>query len=514
MGAGGRQADDASVRHATLLGVLIVAAAVALNLAAAASAQFFLRTRRDDAERLAAAATQSVAHALDGSVSNAAQVTKLALRMAVEECGREMRATGRIEPATLAAFFGVMRGSLPEGAMLHVTDSAGRVIFGPGVRPPKNDSYADRDFFRPLMAGHDAGRIRITNLLVGRATGVRLIAFVARYDDARGAPAGVVAIALPIAYFRKLLHVPSLGVHGMALMRDASTALIAIDPPSRVDTTGNRHFSPQLARAIASGVRAETFHAVRTGDGIERIDSYRRLRGLPFFLVVGKAAQSYLAGWRSARNWVRVAQCAFFVVSAAVATLLLGVSRRVEALRREEARRARRDVLTGLPNRLALLEYLPNALARARRSGAEMAIGMLDLDDFKAVNDRFGHRGGDVLLVELSRRLMRLVRAGDLVGRLGGDEFLFVFEGLAPGDAQAQLQGALARIHAAVEASFDLGEGRQARVGMSMGIALFPRDGAHVDALLRQADAAMYEIKQVKSTRQHWWNARAVRGGA
>ena len=507
MGKECRPASVASVRHARPLSALIFAAAVVLNLVVAASTQLFLNSRRDDAERAAAAATQSIAHALDGSVSNAAQVTKLALRMAVNECEQESMAGGRLEPAKLTTYFHIMSASLPEGAMLHVTDRSGRVIFGPRMGRSQPESYADRDFFRPLTAGAEARPIWITNLLVGRATRVKLIAFVAGYAGADGTPAGVVSIAIPISYFHELLHVPSLGAHGVALIRDASTALIAIYPPSRVDTIGNRHFSPQLARAIASGVRAETFHAEHTGDGVERIDSYLRLSGLPFYLVVGQSAQSYLASWRNTRDWTRLAQSAFLVVSMLVAALLIGLARHVEALHGDEARRARRDLLTGLPNRLALVEYLPSAIARARRSGALMAVGMLDLDDFKAVNDRFGHRSGDILLVELSRRLMGLVRAGDFVARLGGDEFLFVFEGLSSATAHAELDRALARIHESVDEVFDLGEGLQTRIGMSMGIALFPRDGEHADALMRHADAAMYEVKKAKAHRTHWWSA-------
>ncbi len=502
--------DATSKRHFRLLSALIVVGVLILNLAVAASAELFLRSGRHQAEGLAAESTQSIARALDGSVSNAAQVTKLALRMVVHECARESRSMGTIDPAALAAFFRVMRASLPEGAMLHVTDRTGQVIFGVAPRTQHPGSYADRDFFRPLMSAPSARRIWVTNLITGRASKLKVIAFVARYDNAQGAPAGVVSIAIPIAYFHKLLELPRLGPRGIALIRDASTALIAIDPVSSVDLIGNRHFSPQLARAIASGERAQTFHAVRTGDGVERIDSFRRISGLPFYLVVGKSAEAYLAIWRSTRNWVRLAQLGFLVVSLAFAALLWGAARSVDALRGDEAQRARRDALTRLPNRLALLEYLPAAIARARRSGALMAVGMLDLDDFKSVNDRFGHAGGDALLIELSRRVPALVRAGDFVARLGGDEFLFVFEGLSTADAQAQLDRALARIHQAVERAFDLGEGRQARIGMSMGLALFPHDGEHAEALLRRADAAMYAVKQAKGTRKRWWSAADV----
>lgn len=513
MGTDGKPGDGGG-RHARLLGVLIALAVIVLNLAVAGTAELFLQSRLDDAESSAAATTQSIAHALDGSVSNAAQVTKLAVRMLVTECESEMQSTGEIEPAKLNAYFRAMRTSLPAGTLLHVTNASGRVIFGPMVGNARPLSYSDRDFFAALMGGRASPRIWVTNLLRGRATQEEVIAFVARYDDTEGRPEGVVSVAIPQSYFQALLQVPSLGPHGIALMRDASTALIASYPASKVEKLGNRHFSSQLAQVIKSGERAQTFHAVHTGDGIERIDSFRRLSGLPFYLVVGKSAEDYLATWRSTRRWVLFAQLGFLVVSTSFAAMLWSVVRRLHGIQRDEARRARRDVLTGLPNRLALMEHLPSAIARARRSGSWMAVGLLDLDDFKAINDGYGHAAGDNLLIALGRRLQGLVRAGDFVARLGGDEFLFVFEGLSPSEAQLQLDRALHRIHQAGDASIGLGAGQQVRIGMSMGIALFPHDGDHADALLRHADAAMYEVKQKKGKRLTWWSTTAPQVGA
>lgn len=163
---------------------------------------------------------------------------------------------------------------------------------------------------------------------------------------------------------------------------------------------------------------------------------------------------------------------------------------------------ARHDALTGLPNRLALLERLPQALARARRSKTLLAIGIMDLDDFKPVNDTWGHAAGDAILQELGRRLRGAVRETDLVARLGGDEFAFILEGLTQ---MACLPIALARIHATVEEPFILAGGRSARVGLSLGVTLYPQDGADVDTLLSHADTALYGIKANKSGRTGWW---------
>lgn len=163
---------------------------------------------------------------------------------------------------------------------------------------------------------------------------------------------------------------------------------------------------------------------------------------------------------------------------------------------------ARHDALTSLPNRLALEHHLPLAMARARRHKTLLAIGVMDLDDFKPVNDTHGHAAGDQLLRQLADRLKAAVRETDLVARLGGDEFVLVLEGVAQTD---DLPIVLDRIHAAVETPFDLGDGVLAKVGMSLGLTLYPVDDTLAEVLLRHADAALYASKAHKANRLRGW---------
>ena len=174
-------------------------------------------------------------------------------------------------------------------------------------------------------------------------------------------------------------------------------------------------------------------------------------------------------------------------------------------LQRELRHEARHDALSELPNRRALEEHLPRALARAHRAGKVVAVGVIDLDDFKPVNDALGHEAGDELLRRFARRLGGLMRDADMLARLGGDEFVVVLEGLDEGELHAQLAGILARLHQAVETPFELGAGQPARVGMTLGLAVWPRDGRDADSLLRQADAALYQLKARKLDRPDWW---------
>ena len=177
----------------------------------------------------------------------------------------------------------------------------------------------------------------------------------------------------------------------------------------------------------------------------------------------------------------------------------------LQALQDSESRRARTDALTGLPNRLALDEFLPGAIARSERRQSVLAVGMLDLDNFKPVNDRYGHAVGDVLLQKVAQALRLRLRNTDFLARLGGDEFVIVSEDLDPDHVVLVLGTALERLHTAVETPFDLGDGRRAEVGMTMGLALCPQDAREADTLLRVADAAMYSGKTHKLDRTRWW---------
>ncbi|MDA8029270.1 MAG: diguanylate cyclase [Nitrospiraceae bacterium] len=169
------------------------------------------------------------------------------------------------------------------------------------------------------------------------------------------------------------------------------------------------------------------------------------------------------------------------------------------------AHRARHDPLTGLPNRSVLEENLERLVSREQRHGGTFGVGMLDLDDFKPVNDSFGHAAGDRLLKSLAQRLGGAIRSHDLLARLGGDEFVIVIEDLPGGAESPGLSPLLERIHGAVEAPFEVAPGKAVHLGMSLGLSFFPADGRDPESLLRAADLALSAIKRKKHRRTRWW---------
>lgn len=163
---------------------------------------------------------------------------------------------------------------------------------------------------------------------------------------------------------------------------------------------------------------------------------------------------------------------------------------------RREAQRqllhlARHDALTDLPNRTLLYEALSDALICAKEDESAVSVLLLDIDNFKAVNDTLGHIAGDDLLREFASRLALSVRPGDTVGRLGGDEFAIVVP--TPATCQGAVEVAH-RIRSALQEPLVL-DGQKVFVTASIGIANFPRDTSDLETLIRCADAAMYEAK-------------------
>ncbi len=155
---------------------------------------------------------------------------------------------------------------------------------------------------------------------------------------------------------------------------------------------------------------------------------------------------------------------------------------------------AHHDALTGLPNRTLLTDRLERAILGAKRRGYDVTILLIDLDNFKLVNDSLGHNLGDELLKTVASRIVGCVRAEDTVARLGGDEFIVILADL-PKDSDGVTR-VLQMIRASVSQTIGLGT-RVVQMTCSMGIASFPRDALTVDALLANAEAAMYRAKDV-----------------
>ncbi len=191
-------------------------------------------------------------------------------------------------------------------------------------------------------------------------------------------------------------------------------------------------------------------------------------------------------------------------------THYVGIFSDITRLREQEnrlTRMAHYDALTGLPNRVLLADRMHQAMAQARRQGYRLAVAYIDLDKFKPVNDAFGHKAGDELLVTLAGRMRTALREQDTVARLGGDEFVALLVDI-PDRALGEtlLQRLLTVIGEPVWVA-----GHSVQVSASIGVVLYAgRQDLDGDQLLREADQAMYHAKQLG--RNRFWITDADQG--
>lgn len=222
---------------------------------------------------------------------------------------------------------------------------------------------------------------------------------------------------------------------------------------------------------------------------------------LGYLAVQVRANGLGIAAWQPL-DMLGVEQAFAFVAYAGTGMVTGWLMRLERNLRHERAvsQRALVDPLTGALVRSAFEERLRGELDAAKESGGGLALLFVDLDRFKFVNDTYGHDVGDKLLVEVGKVLRGNVRANDLVGRMGGDEFMVALVGVRDQASAGQIARALVR---ELNSPFRIDE-RELQVSASIGVSLFPRDGQDTESLLHSADAAMYEVKQGGKNSYHF----------
>ena len=279
-----------------------------------------------------------------------------------------------------------------------------------------------------------------------------------------------------------------------AVLENVGEAILTVDDAGRVSSAN--WAASELFACAAEALVATPIDQLLSGDGMD-------LAGL--LEQVGRSRSSEAAGRRRDQTSFTAEVVTTLIVGDGGAIRIL-VLRDVTELRARTAalsHRALHDGLTGLPNRVQLTELLLERLAVARRNRSPFGLLLMDLDDFKRVNDTRGHHVGDQLLRAVAERLKSQLRETDVVARLGGDEFAIL-----PGATTAPADSAriAEKIVAAFREPFSL-EDSALDSGVSIGIAFFPEHGEDAEALMRQADSAMYEAKRSR----RGWTVAATR---
>lgn len=254
----------------------------------------------------------------------------------------------------------------------------------------------------------------------------------------------------------------------------------------------------RLVALEAGGRHADAVAAVRAragrGEIIEFLVALRRVDHEERRLLAGRSETSFAADAAADRyNYIMAAAALIVVLLMAYAGFgaALGHKKAIE-LTEELQRMATTDALTGLPNRRKLMEAMELEVARAERSGRPLALALLDIDRFKAINDTHGHPAGDAVLQAVADELRKVTRAGDLLGRFGGEEFAVVM----PETSLEQARWACERLRKAIaKRTMRYPNGTAGSITISSGVALLAGDEGR-DHLISRADGALYRAKE------------------
>ncbi|WP_342150738.1 diguanylate cyclase domain-containing protein [Methylorubrum sp. SB2] len=471
-----------SARTWIVLGVLAPLGMLALSVS------MLLDMRRDAWER-AEQTSQNLLQVIERDIARNVELIDLTLRAVIDN----MKASGLSETSPhlrQLILFGRAGTTRDMGALIVLDENGDNVIDVSGM-PSKHLNNADRAYFKVHRERADLG-LHISPPLISRVLGVPIVVLSRRIDRPDGSFGGVVLGSLKLSYFSGIFERVVLGKDsGINLYLRDGTHLMR--HPQREDDIGaSIAGQPNFATYLAA--RSGRFTARSGRDDIERLYSFTRVGDLPLILNVAVSVREIEAEWRDKALVIGLAVLALCGLAIALSLLFGRELRRSAAMQAELARLSLTDGLTGLANRRRYDEMLALRWAEARRSGAPLALLVVDVDHFKGWNDRCGHGVGDALLRGLGNRLSRAVqRPGDLVCRIGGEEFAILLpETDAAGTARiaAGLHAAVARL-AIPEAGIEAGA-----VTVSIGLALGPQDAADTaDALYRRADAALYAAK-------------------
>jgi diguanylate cyclase (GGDEF)-like protein len=375
---------------------------------------------------------------------------------------------------------------------IFVMNERGDIILDSRVIHTRIGNFADRDYFT-FHRDHASTGLYISKPYASRLrAGALTIALSRRITRVDGSFGGVVVGTLSIDYFRALLDGLSVGEHGSATVVETNGTMITRLPYDRDVVGRDIRSSAVFIRAMSTREGAFTGTAVL--DGVDRLYVYKRLPGLPIIVDVSPAETDIYAGWQQHARRLAVLTAVFSAIIIGGSFVL---SRELQQRQWAESRLTRlahTDALTGLCNRGTFDETLRKEWLRARRTGRPLSLLFVDIDQFKAYNDYYGHQAGDEVLKTVAQCLDLCVRhSTDEVARYGGEEFVIILPDTDTGGSRAVAE----KIRRAVcDLKIEHVKSRHGRVTVSIG--LVATQGRAIDdetLLVKMADSALYEAK-------------------
>ena len=457
-----------------------------------------------EVEERADVTTQSLSRLLAEGIAGDLDKIDVVLLNVADEIERQI-ASGGIDRKALNAFLDRKQGRLPETFSVRVLDTKGIVSYGQGVNPIARQNNSDREYFIRQRDNPKAGLV-IAKPILTRIDKKWAIVLSRPIHLPDGSFGGVAYVNVGLDYLTKTFPSIDVGKHGSVSLRGAGLDIYAIYPvPANVDKViGEKLAVPELQELIQAGRDSGTYITNHTLDGFERKFAVRKVSDYPLYVVVGRATEEYMAQWKDQAIKTSVLVVLFFL-----GTLISSWrSYRDNADRKMAEEQIRNlafyDTLTQLPNRRLLNDRLTQTMAASKRNGRYAAMMFLDLDNFKPLNDTYGHGVGDLLLIEVALRIKSCVREIDTVARFGGDEFIVMLSELNEDKAESTTEASnvAEKIRSALAEPYTLKfqqngktESVEHHCTSSIGVVLFINHEASVDDLFKWADIAMYQAK-------------------
>jgi len=378
-----------------------------------------------------------------------------------------------------SAFHAVISAAGFEAAVL--LDSSGKLIHVYPSSPALRGSDLTSEYAH--LRGALTEGMAVSNIVSSAAQSVPVVAFATRYDTATGprvfSGAYDVRSTHLSAYVANLLELEGAN----ADLIDATGVVIASSRALPSSLTSLESIDPMLSRALRAGRTNE--YDTRRG---RKLLSARKIAGSPWRLIISVEQATLFASLDGARRWLPWALFCGFCAASIVAAYLLVRLRTVSQL---HARLARVDRLTALPNRLHLEEHMSRLVSEAARHGRPFSVFMADVDHFKRVNDSYGHSIGDEVLRALAARMAKALRAEDMLGRWGGEEFLAILPNTTVEGAYVVAN----RVRTMASSTpIETSTGEQLRITISIGCAT--AQDARDDGYVERADEALYAAKE------------------
>lgn len=406
----------------------------------------------------------------------------------------------RLPPEQANTNLAALLQQIPDSQSLRVGNALGRMRFDASGQVAAV-SIADRAYFHTLKNDPNAGLV-ISEPIFARITHNWVITLNRRLQDPSGDYVGHVQAAVNADRFAELFARIVHHQGDLVALYDRDMRLVARSPKAP-EQLGKPLPGSRLQTLLEQRQTEGSYVAASAVDGIERHFVFRASPDFPFVILIGKTESDMLAAW--------YAKATLYGVSILLLTAVLGlllwswqksyrsVVQSADALQDKYTDMARHasyiethDVLTNLPNRQSLAASLANLLGEAPLAGQRrLALLLIDLDNFKNINESLGHPVGDRLLQEFAKRLRAIIRDKDTLVRQGGDEFVVL---VVDWEAEAIPAHMAQRILDAAGIPFLL-DGQELHLSCSIGISVHPQDGVSADALMQHADAALYEAK-------------------